>query len=56
MEDLRIPLNWGECNPNSAFYKHFRTEMRAVGTEQFTIDGLSRSRARRCAAIRASSR
>jgi hypothetical protein len=38
---LATTLATATQDPNSAFYKHFRADMRKVGTEQFTIDGLS---------------
>ncbi|MFI6055935.1 hypothetical protein ACIBCO_38410 [Streptomyces violascens] len=38
---LATTLATATRDPHSAFYKHFREEMKKAGTEQFKVDGLS---------------
>ncbi|WP_438294019.1 hypothetical protein [Streptomyces sp. HUAS TT7] len=39
---LATTLSTATRDPNSAFYKHFRSEMQKAGTEEFKLDGLSK--------------
>ncbi|GGT92676.1 hypothetical protein [Streptomyces violascens] len=39
---LATTLSTATKDPDSAFYKHFRSEMQKAGTEEFKLDGLSK--------------